>query len=127
LIDGEASSLVTTETFKFFEVLKYVSLTNHAWSAYFLVTSTDYWKTIPPDLQAIIERNNAKYAALVHRDITLFNASTADKLTRQGMTVNTVEQEPFRARLRAYYQTWASHFGQQPWTMLESAIGRKLA
>ena len=51
----------------------------------------------------------------------------ADKLTRQGITINPVDQAPFRARLDAYYQTWASNFGPTAWSLLQNSLGRKLA
>jgi tripartite ATP-independent transporter DctP family solute receptor len=126
LIDGQNSSLAVIETAKFYEVQKYISLTNHAWTCEWLVANADVWKGLPPDLQAIVERNHRKYCLLERRDDKIIQASLADKLARRGQIINSVDQTPFRARLGSYYKTWASTFGSSAWGMLEAGLGRKL-
>jgi TRAP-type transport system periplasmic protein len=126
LVDGETLTLVMLETSRWYEVQKYVSLTNHAWSGLWMLANGDTWKSLPPDLQEIMERNNTKSAMLEHRDNKIATASVADKLTRQGMIMNKVDPAPFRVRLRPYYDTWASAFGPTEWGLLESGIRHKL-
>jgi TRAP-type transport system periplasmic protein len=127
LIDGEALSLVTISSLRLFEVNKYISLTNHAWGGEVFVANGDVWKRLPADLQDIIERNHTKYATLQGRDTKLLNASLRDKLTRQGLVINDVDQTPFVARLRPYYDACAATFGPTAWGLLESSLGRRLA
>jgi hypothetical protein len=50
----------------------------------------------------------------------------ADKLVRQGLTLNRVDQDPFRQRLRPYHQAWAGAFGLTIWGLLQGSIGEKL-
>ena len=50
----------------------------------------------------------------------------ADKLKRQGITINQVDQTPFRALLRPYYEEWANTFGPTEWGLLQTSLGRKL-
>jgi TRAP-type transport system periplasmic protein len=127
LIDGEDSTLDAIYTQRLYEANKYVSLTNHGWGGQWLAVNADSWKSLPPDLQEIIERNNTKYARLNHRDVKLELASIADKLTRLGITINTgVDQAPFRARLRSYYEYWSNAFGPTAWGLLQSSLGYKL-
>jgi TRAP-type transport system periplasmic protein len=126
LVDGIAGTLVYFETGRLYEVQKYAALTNHAWTGLRLIANGDVWKRLPSDLQAIVERNNTKYAALERRDTELFTASVGDKLTRQGMIINRVDQAPFRARLAPYYQEWATAFGPTVWNLLETSLGQKL-
>jgi TRAP-type transport system periplasmic protein len=127
LIDGEDGPLVIIETARFYEVIKYASLTDHAYSALWVMANADVWKSLPPDLQEIVERNNAKYAKLEWRDTDLVAMSVSDKLQRQGVTINRVDQAPFRTRLRGYYQAWATRFGPRAWGLLESSLGHRLA
>jgi len=42
------------------------------------------WKALPPDIQALVERNAANYALLQRREIELMTTSLTDKLQRQG-------------------------------------------
>ena len=126
LVDGEDSPLGIMETAHYYEVQRYLSLTNHNWAGLAMVTSTDLWKSLPPDLQAILDRNNTKYALLERRDTNEQNAAVADKWARRGIPVNPVDTSRFRERLSPYYATWSKDFGPQAWGLLESAIGHKL-
>jgi tripartite ATP-independent transporter DctP family solute receptor len=126
VIDGETSPLVTLEAERFYEVNKYISMTNHQWIGEWLIVNADAWKNLPPDLQAILERNNAKYSTLERRDTRLANASLADKLSRQGIVINAVDPAAFRSRLRSYYESWAATFGATEWDLLQSGLGRRL-
>ena len=124
--DGQESPLVTIETYRFYEVQKYLSLTNHVATCAWLVANGNAWNALPPDIQAVINRNVTKYALLERRDIPVMNVSLSDKLRRQGMVFNTAETGSMRARLGPYYQRWKSVFGPTAWGLLESASGNKL-
>jgi tripartite ATP-independent transporter DctP family solute receptor len=126
LVDGEDAPMVTIETSRWFEVNKYISVTNHAYSGLWMIANGDAWKGLPPDLQGIVERNMTKYAKIARRDTKIYNASVADKLSRQGIVINQVDQTPFRARLKPYYDTWANTFGSTLWNALLSSLGRSL-
>ena len=97
IIDGVAAPLVSFEASRFYEVQKYMSMTNHAWSGLWMIVNGEAWKSLPPDLQAVVERNNVKYAELEQRDTKTINVAARARLTAQGMTFNEVAQQPFRA------------------------------
>ena len=126
LIDGEIAGLVTIEAARWYEVNKYVSLTNHTWSSFMLLGNGDAWKRLPPDLQEIVERNNKRYALLERRDAKALNLALADKLQRRGLLLNAVDQTPFRARLKSYYDFWATEFGPKAWGVLQDSLGRRI-
>jgi TRAP-type C4-dicarboxylate transport system substrate-binding protein len=126
LIDGEASPLATIEAGRFYEINRYLSLTNHAYGGVIIMANGDAWKSLPPDLQAMIERNNTKYGLLERKDSKAATATLATVLAGHGMIVNQVDQTPFRANLRPYYESWQSTFGPTAWGMLQSSLGRKL-
>lgn len=126
LVDGVSSSLVIIESSKWYEVLKYASLTNHQWYNQFLVANGESWKRLPADLQAVVERNNVKYALLERRDMDLYNAAATKSLRDRGLTVNSVDREPFVRNLQPYYKSWSTEFGPTLWGLLESGVGRKL-
>jgi tripartite ATP-independent transporter DctP family solute receptor len=127
LVDGEAAPLGTMETSKLFEVNKYVSMTNHAYSGQWVIANAGLWANLPPDLQGIIERNATKYAIIERRDTELVASSCRDKLARQGLVFNDVDRAPFRALLRPYYETWSKEFGPKVWGLLQSGLGHTLA
>ena len=125
LLDATTDDVVDTETVGYYQVAKYLSLTNHAWSCAWLIANGDVWNRLPPDIQEIIERNNRKYCMLARRDMATGDNAVLDKLQRRGMSINPVDQAPFRALLPAYYQEWAANFGPTAWGLFESGVGRK--
>ena len=126
LIDGESAPLVLIETSRLFEVNKYISLTNHAWSGEWLIANGDFWKSLPADLQAICDRNARKYALLGRRDTKQMSVALVDKLARQGLTINRVDAAQFIPLLKPYYAQFAGVFGAKAWGLLEGSLGRKL-
>jgi TRAP-type transport system periplasmic protein len=127
IVEGVAASLATTETARWYEVQKYIALTNHAFSGLWILANGDVWKSIPPDLQAIIERNNTKYGMLERGDTKSLNASLVSKLATQGLVLNQVNQAPFRAHLGSYFKDWSSTYGPTMWGLLERSLGHKVA
>jgi tripartite ATP-independent transporter DctP family solute receptor len=127
IVDGVGIPMTTLDTLKLYEVCKYLSLSNWAWSGLWLMVNGDLWKSLPPDLQQIVDANNTKFALLERRDTKAFNASVVQRLAQHGLAVNAVDQAPFRARLQSYYATWANAFGSTAWSLLQSSLGRKLA
>jgi TRAP-type transport system periplasmic protein len=126
IIDGEAAPLATIEASRWYEVNKYLSVTNHSLSGSWLIANGDAWKSLPTDLQEVVERNNTKFAALGARDVKALAISLAAQMARQGIAFNKVDQQPFRLRLRSYYETWATTFGPTEWGLLQSSLSTRL-
>jgi tripartite ATP-independent transporter DctP family solute receptor len=128
VVDAEENPLLLIEQQKFYEVQKYVSLSDHIWSGYWTLVNQDVWNKFPPDVQAILNREmNA--AALRARDANEFlTGSVKDKLSRFGMQFNDVDKSTFRKKLvdAKYYERWKTEFGPQAWAALEK-YANKLA
>jgi TRAP-type transport system periplasmic protein len=128
VVDAQENPLVLIEQQKFFEVQKYVSLSNHIWSGYWSLVNGDIWDKLPSDIKAIMDREMNAAAEHARNDIKILNLSVADKLRRRGMTFNDVDVASFRTKLIAanYYQRWKKEFGDKAWTALEK-YANKLA
>jgi tripartite ATP-independent transporter DctP family solute receptor len=124
VVDGQETPLSVIESYRLYEVQKYLSLTNHIMTAGWLVANAEAWNALPPDIQEIVKRNAAKYALMERKDLLVLNTSLGDKLTRQGFTINTADTASMRARLGPYYARQKSEFGNTAWTLLESAVGK---
>lgn len=125
IVDGQENPYAIINTARLYEVQKYVSVTNHMWSAYHFLGNMKAWKALPPDIQQIVERNLAKYALLQRADTVRLNAALADVLVRKGMALNHADVASFRLKLAesGFYGKWKSAFGAQAWTLLEATSG----
>jgi len=112
------------ELFKFYEVQKYASVTDHSWSGYNLLASQKVWQGLPADVQRVIETNAKKYVALQRSDTDALNVDLRRDLETKGMIFNNADQASFRASLAAFYPGWKQHIGARTWEILESQVGK---
>lgn len=126
LVDGQETGILLIEAQRFYEVQRYCSLSNHMWSGYWNLINLDKWNSLPPKLQEILRRNMNLSALKERRDTELLTGATIDKLRRQGMIVNKVDVESFKAKLSAagYYPRWKKEFGDEAWAALEKYAGK---
>ncbi len=126
VFDGQENPYAIIDTARLYEVQKYLSVTNHMWSAYHLLGNPDAWKALPPDVQRIVDRNLTKYALLQRRDTQLRNDSLSEKLARHGLTMNRADTSGFRTKLAGsgFYTRWRDKFGPQAWSLLEKTSGK---
>jgi tripartite ATP-independent transporter DctP family solute receptor len=124
VVDGEENSLNSIYQGRFFEVQKYLSLTAHQWSGFWLCGNLEAWNALPADVQAIVSRNFTTYAMQQRADTERLNRTLGSTLTRHGMVINEADPNPFRARLASFYQSSRSQFGPTAWSLLEKYSGK---
>jgi TRAP-type transport system periplasmic protein len=124
IVDGQEASFANIETYKYYEVQKYLAITNHISSGSWLAANADAWNALPPDIQAVVKRNVAKYVLLQRSDFGTQNATFGDKLKSQGFVFNTANTATMRARLGPYYARWKSELGSTAWSLLEATVGK---
>ena len=123
VIDGQENPFAVIELSRLFEVQKYLSVTNHMWGGFWMVANMDAWNALPNDIQAIVTRNEVKYAKLARTDTANLNGALLDKEKRRGMTINMPNTADFKAKLPDFYKHWKGQFGDQAWSALEKYAG----
>ena len=128
IVDAQENPLILINQQKFYEVQKYVSLSDHIWSGYWTLANKDVWGRLPTNIQGMFNRELSRAAMEARRDNLLLNESVADQLRRRGMKFNDVDKNSFRQKLIAanYYERWRKEFGEKAWAALEK-YGNKLA
>jgi TRAP-type transport system periplasmic protein len=124
LVDGQEAPFLYIESTRVFEVVKYISVTNHIWGGYWWTANMEAWNALPPDVQGVVQRNVTKYGVLARRDSRLQNVAMADKLRRQGLIINAADTASMRGRLGPYYARWKGDFGSTLWSLLEATTGK---
>ena len=80
---------------KFYEVQKYLTITNHLYSPTALLISLDFYLSLPEDLQAIVDEAGVEAAAYEREQCDIQSAQLLDALQAEGMIVNQPDMAPF--------------------------------
>jgi tripartite ATP-independent transporter DctP family solute receptor len=125
IADGQENPLALIEAAKFYEVQKYCSLTNHAWDGFWLLASGRVWRTVPQDIQQVLQKHFNAAARKQREDIVQANAELQKTLETKGLTFNTTDAEVFRAALTktTFYRDWKAKFGNEAWGLLQKYAG----
>ena len=129
LADGADQTLGSVENSKFYEVTKFLAITNHQWNGYTCVVNGDAFRKLPKDLQAILERDTTAAAHREREDIAKIEAAYPEKLQSQGMAVTKMDSAAFQAAIKnaGFYAQWREKFGPEAWHALERSVGHALA
>jgi tripartite ATP-independent transporter DctP family solute receptor len=123
-VEAQENPLAVLEGFKLYELVKHVSLTNHMWSGFNLMAHLPTWKSLPGDIQAVIERNATKYVRRQREDQGRLNAALRGDFTARGLVFIEVDQAAFRAKLSNLYAVWREKLGRKCWALLEAEVGK---
>jgi TRAP-type transport system periplasmic protein len=125
IADGQENPLALIESAKFYEVQKYCSLTNHSWDGFWLISSGKIWKTLPKDVQEVLQKHFNAAAKMQRDDILKANADYQKILESKGLTFNTTNAEAFQAALAktSFYKDAKAKFGNEAWALLQKYAG----
>jgi tripartite ATP-independent transporter DctP family solute receptor len=128
VIDAQENPLLLISQQKFYEVQRYVSMSDHIWSGYWTLFNADVWNKLGKGIQDVVSREMAAATLAARNDNVLLNRSVRDQLTRRGMAFNDVDKESFKKKLveSKYYERWKAEFGPVAWAALEK-YANKLA
>lgn len=121
VVDAQENPLILINQQKFFEVQKYVALSEHIWSGYWSLVNQDVWNKMGPGIQAVVSKEMGAATLAARNDMKNLNTAVQDQLTRLGMKINTVDKPSFKQKLidAKYYDRWKTEFGTPAWTALE--------
>jgi tripartite ATP-independent transporter DctP family solute receptor len=111
-IDGLEIPLAVIEQNKVFEITKYLSLTNHTYSAIHLIMNKRLFERLPPDLQKAVVEAGAVATAKQRARAAEVASEIVGKLKAHGMTVNPVADfTPFRESVQHVYKQFEPSIG----------------
>lgn len=125
LIDGQENPLVVIEQFRFYEVQKYLTLSNHMWDGYWMVANDKHWQNLPMELRKLLETKVGKAAELQRVDMANLDSKMTEALKGKGMEFVAADVGSFREKLSksGYYSEWKKRVGTSAWTELERISG----
>ncbi|MCL6597545.1 MAG: DctP family TRAP transporter solute-binding subunit [Alicyclobacillus macrosporangiidus] len=114
-VDGEENTFSNIESKKFYEVQKYMTITNHTRVDYVLLTNTKFWNSLNDATRKII-MDGVKAGTQVARDkAAQLNADALEKIKATGKmqiyTLTPEDVQKWRDALKPVYDEWTSKIG----------------
>jgi tripartite ATP-independent transporter DctP family solute receptor len=126
-IDGQENPFVTIDTSKFFEVQKYLSVTNHAYTPFLVLYSKQLWDKLSADEQKALTDCAAVGRDEQRKVSRVLSAKSLEKLKKEGMQVNELaaaEQTRMREAVKPVYERHAATIGQETVSRMMEAIAQ---
>lgn len=111
--DGQCNPLPTIYAQRFYEVQKYLAITNHVYNSQMLVMSKILWDKLPQDIQTVL-LDAARIAGLYVRQLMHeMEASLIEELRAKGIVITYPDLAPFRERVQPVLQAIAKAAGEK--------------
>lgn len=124
-VDGQENPYNTILSSKFFEVQKYLSITNHVYSPWIVTVSKKWWDQLSKDEQNVL-MDAARASRDFERKDTREEAGRAlAELKAKGMQINELpasESARMRSKLSAVNAGIAANVGQELWNETQAAL-----
>ena len=126
-VDGQENPFNTILSSKFYEVQKYLTVTNHVYSPWIVLVSKKWWDGLSKDEQKILS-DAAKVSRDFERKDTRDEASRAvADLKAKGMKVNElsdVESARMRSQLTRVYAQIGAEVGMDTWNDTQNELAK---
>ncbi|MCV0437972.1 MAG: TRAP transporter substrate-binding protein [Hydrogenophaga sp.] len=129
-VDGQENPYNTILSSKFYEVQKYLTVTNHVYSPWIVLVSKKYWDGLSKDEQKVL-MDAAKKSRDFERQDTRAEADKAlADLKGKGMQINQLspsEANRMREKLGAVNASIAANVGEDLWKDTQAAVAKARA
>lgn len=124
-VDGQENPFNTIVSSKFYEVQKYLSVTNHVYSPWIVTVSKKWWDTLSPAEKKVLQDAAIKSRDFERKDTRDEAAKALADLKGKGMQVNELspaETARMRDKLASINGGIAANVGQSLWDETQAAL-----
>ncbi|MEA5058811.1 MAG: TRAP transporter substrate-binding protein [Clostridia bacterium] len=93
VVDGQENPFLSIHDMKFYEVQKYMTISNHAYLSYFLAASTSWFDALPADLQEVVRQAGIDASAFCLVKMNEANDGYLKTIKDYGVEVYELSQE----------------------------------
>jgi tripartite ATP-independent transporter DctP family solute receptor len=126
-VDGQENPFNTILSSKFFEVQKYLSVTNHVYSPWIITVSKKWWDQLSKDEQKVLMDAAVASRAFERKDTRAEAEKAAAELQAKGMKLNKLdasESARMRDKLAPVNATIANGVGQDLWRETQATLAK---
>jgi C4-dicarboxylate-binding protein DctP len=129
VVDGTENTSANMYTQKMFEVQKHATLTNHGYLGYAVISNARFWKRLPPDIRAGLERAIAETTPVANRLALEENEQAMEEMRQAGRTTfhepTPVERAAWMAAMIPVHDEMAGRVGRELIDRIYAATGHK--
>lgn len=111
VFDGQENPVIWAKVTKFFEVQKYLSITNHLYTVTYLLMSENAFAKLDADLQAIFRQAGREAAEFTVEVGKKADSEIVEFLKSKGMKVNQAEIDAFVQASKPVWDEWSQEHG----------------
>lgn len=109
--DGQENPVIWARTTKFYEVQKYLSMTNHLYTVTYLLMSDKSFAKLPANLQAAVKKAGKEAAAYSVELGVKADMEDVEFLKEKGMKVNQADIPSFVKVSKSIWDDWSKENG----------------
>ncbi|KQX86783.1 TRAP transporter substrate-binding protein [Variovorax sp. Root473] len=126
-VDGQENPFNTVVSSKFYEVQKYLTVTNHVYSPWIVTVSKKWWDTLSPAEKKVLQDAAVKSREFERKDTREEATKALAELRTKGMQVNELpatEANRMREKLASVNSGIAKAVGQETWDAVNGAVAQ---
>lgn len=120
-VDGQENPFAIIYSNHFYEVQKYLSLTNHIWSSATLDIAKPVWEKISPEDQQVMIKAAYAWRDRQRKMVQESSEDFLNKLKAKGMQVNVPQNELFKKAVAPVWKQYEDVFGKEFFDLIEKA------
>lgn len=111
-VDGQENTMSNIYSQRFYQVQPYLTVSNHGFIGYVVLTNTGFWQSLPPDVRRVIEEAMAEVTAWEREQAARLNEENFQQVKESGQVkihVQTAEEKArWQEALAPLYQKFRS-------------------
>ena len=117
VVDGQENPSTNIWTQKFFEVQKYMTLSNHGYHGYVCIVNKTFWEALPNDVRAILEQAMIETTAYFNETASKDDADSLEQIRKSGkievIALTSAERDLLKSAVQPVYKEMESRVGLQ--------------
>jgi len=106
VIDGQENDMVLSYNSGFFDVAKYLVMTNHVAYEGFILFNEEYFQSLPKDIQNIIHEVSKEISLKSREIVAKQEKETLEKIKSKNIEIIQIDLEPFKERAKVVYKNY---------------------
>jgi C4-dicarboxylate-binding protein DctP len=116
VVDGQENTWSNIHSQKFFEVQKYITVSNHGIIDYMVVTNAKFWAGLPPDVRDVLEKTMVEVTEEVNKMSGTLNEADRKRIADSGrseiLALSKAQMAEWRKAMTPVYKQFEPEIGK---------------